>query len=198
MRPFPSAMLLGGGVAATSTFNPADKNASLTLSTNNLTVTDAGATNGSAHVVRGTVSRSAGKRYFESKNNVGNYGDDRVGIAKPAASLSAYLGLVAASAAMSSTGEADIGGAAKAGTAFTTGDVVMVAVDLTNGLIYFGVNGTWVSGQSPVAGTGGYSITAGAAYFPAVQTDTPTDKFTLNTGGSAFAYPMPTGFTAWG
>jgi|GEM_PF-5741339 len=40
------------------------------------------------------------------------------------------------------------------GTLFDAGDIVMIAVDETAGLIWWGVNGTWVSGGDPAAGTG--------------------------------------------
>ena len=46
------------------------------------------------------------------------------------------------------------------------------ALDLDNGYIYFGVNGTWQNSGVPTSGatgTGGFSITANTLYHPAVS-----------------------------
>ena len=64
------------------------------------------------------------------------------------------------------------------GTAYTTGDVMMCALDMTNSRIFFGMNGVWMqpgsaSGGDPTDGTGNVALptavasTEIGAYMPA-------------------------------
>lgn len=58
------------------------------------------------------------------------------------------------------------------GVAIASGDVLMMAVDITNGFIYFGKNGTWMNSGVPTSGASGtgsaYSFTAlSTVYFAA-------------------------------
>ena len=62
------------------------------------------------------------------------------------------------------------------GNTFDTGDIIGVAVDLTNSKLYFSINGTWQNSGVPTSGatgTGAISITAVGStannvYFPAI------------------------------
>lgn len=94
-------------------------------------------------------------------------------------------------------------------------DVFMFAVEFLNqdaasdgdaaiAHVWYGKNGTWLSGD-PATPTGHSDAIANQAY-PAprpfirasTQTGTPGDKsWTFNFGGSTFAYTMPTGYSAW-
>lgn len=85
---------------------------------------------------------------------------------------------------------------------YTTGDVISVAVDLVNELVWFRKNGgNWNNSgtANPATGAGGISIPNGAALggiFPAVGVYAVGDSVTINLGGSTFAYTAPSGFAA--
>ena len=69
------------------------------------------------------------------------------------------------------------------GNTFTTGDIVMVALDLDNNKIYFGKNGTWENSGDPTSGASG----TGAAYTVATV-DTATAANTYSKTQSEGAY----------
>ena len=93
----------------------------------------------------------------------------------------------------------------------------MVAMDLDNSKLYFGVNGTWGNSSDPTSGSTGtgsaYNLVAGANYTPACRMRNGTDlDFNFGNGtfrGAAissegtnasgigkFEYDVPTGYTA--
>jgi len=51
-------------------------------------------------------------------------------------------------------------GAYGSGSSYTTGDIMMLAMDLDNNKFYFGKNGTWFNSANPANNTGGYDINA--------------------------------------
>ena len=60
------------------------------------------------------------------------------------------------------------GSAATAGSSYTTGDIIQVALDLDNGNVYFGKNDTWQNSGDPesgATGTGAYAIGGPAGQF---------------------------------
>ena len=81
---------------------------------------------------------------------------------------------------------------------YTTGDVIGVAIDLTNNKVYFSKNGAFINSADPGAGTNGYSITAGYDYaFSMSSYDAGTDPvYNLNFGQRPFFSTPPTGFVA--
>ena len=186
------------GEAATaftySTWNPSDKTSNITLSNGNLTVTTTATAN---QGIRGTLSRSSGKFYFEYTQ--GSSAANRVGIADATHVLTTGLGLDSVSSGYSTVGSIYYATSLNvAGVTYTTGDVIGVAVDITNGLIYYAKNNTWQSSANPSAGTGGLAYVTAAAVFPAWGTLTANvTSGTLNVGATAFSYTPPTGFSAW-
>ncbi|MCP4544345.1 MAG: hypothetical protein GY832_45115, partial [Chloroflexi bacterium] len=83
------------------------------------------------------------------------------------------------------------------GSAVSNGDVVMVALDLDNGKIWFGQDGTWEASGDPVAGTNAaYTTLAGKILRPAIGGQDATFDTTANFGQSAFAHTPPTDFKA--
>lgn len=80
----------------------------------------------------------------------------------------------------------------------TPGDVIGMAVDRANHIVYFRVNGTWQNSANPTAGTGGANYVTTSDVFPWFQSSNNLPQVSINTGGSAFTYAAPSGFSAWG
>ena len=81
------------------------------------------------------------------------------------------------------------------GATFGAGDIIGIALDLTNNKLYFSKNGTWQNSGDPTSGatgTGAVSITAAAstdiaAYIPCTTFwSSSSGTFNLNTGGGYF------------
>jgi hypothetical protein len=187
------------------TWNPADL-LNITLSgTNNLTATTGAATG----AVRTTAGQTSGKYYFEYSctNWTTSIG---VGVANP----NAALGTVGASPFNAAFVQGGNGNVWINGVNQTTanlgvranGDVIAVAVDLTNSLIWFRVapSGNWnASGTAnPATGVGGLSIVSiQSSLLPlfglfANAASTAGLNATANFGGSAFSGAVPAGFTS--
>tara|TARA_R110002020_G_scaffold95164_1_gene228432 strand:- start:1118 stop:2515 length:1398 start_codon:yes stop_codon:yes gene_type:complete len=94
------------------------------------------------------------------------------------------------------------------GSAITTGDIVMIALDLDNNYIYAGLNGTWQNSGNPASGgsgTGALSaLQSGQTYFPTVsvydsahEINFGSPNFTISSGNSDgngygnFEYAVP-------
>jgi hypothetical protein len=187
------AGLAGGGVY--STLNPADSAAGFTFSNGNLTWSNSTNT----QVTRSTTSKTTGKWYFETRvDNV--TGSLRTGIANSSLSLSGSFGLDANGVAVLSTGQLAFNYSTLCNfSAVSAGDIIGVAFDVPNSLIYFSVNGTWQCSGNPSAGSGGYSISMTGPYFATNATGTVSGArgATVNFGKTAFSYSIPTGFSAW-
>lgn len=177
------------------TWNPSDKGASITLSGGNLTATSGSSWN----TVRSTGSKSSGKWYWEITINDASY--NMVGVATASASLSNYSGSDNYGLGL---GVGDLGGWWKtAGSIFTSqnktapngavGCKACIALDLDNGKIWFGINGTWADSGNPSAGTGECFTFTPTTLYPTYSPQ--TSNATANFGSSAFSYTVPTGFT---
>lgn len=85
------------------------------------------------------------------------------------------------------------------GSAFTAGDVVGVAVDLTGGAgagkIWFAINNVWQASGDPAAGTNAAYTNLYAMVSPSMAA--PNSAATLRISSSSFTYSPPTGFSAW-
>jgi len=101
---------------------------------------------------------------------------------------------------------------------WTTGDVVGVALDITNRKIYFAKNGTWQNSGVPTSGSTGtgaaYTIDADKTYTATTSTNNGGNTFSYNFGNGYFGttaissegtnasgigkfeYDVPTGYTA--
>lgn len=85
------------------------------------------------------------------------------------------------------------------GAAFSTNDVIGIAVDIDNGALYFAKNGTWQAGGVPTSGaakTGAAFTDITPANWLAQSTNDATSGVsdTINFGQRTFAYPPPSGF----
>ena len=109
------------------------------------------------------------------------------------------------------------GSATSSGVSYTTGDIIGLAVDITNSKMYWHKNGTYIFSGNPSAGTGGFDISArtsedaigfatslynnngtwqcnfGNGYFGSTQI---SSAGTNASGIGIFEYDVPTGYTA--
>jgi len=81
------------------------------------------------------------------------------------------------------------------------GDLIGVAADLDEGVIYWHLNGDWQTGR-PGSGLGAPILDPGAEHFLAVSVQGGNqgelESWTANFGDSAFKYPAPDGFRSYG
>ena len=84
---------------------------------------------------------------------------------------------------------------------YVSGDVIDMAVDITNRLIWFRKNGgNWNNSGTadPATGAGGVTYAAiTGAVFAAIETRTAGMTVTANFGATAYGYAAPTGFSDW-
>jgi hypothetical protein len=160
-----------------------------------------------------TFGATKGKWYFENKvTQKGGYNTYRVGLSNFeiwATNNNMYqeaLGQKASAydIAYESTGSVYANNST-VGTSlgtYTNGDIIGVAYDLDNNFVYFSKNGTFINSGVPTSGssgTGGFSITNGYNYTPAIQDSgfTTSAIFDLNYGNpdySANSYQDANGF----
>lgn len=152
---------------------------------------------------KATIARSAGKRYFEiTVDSMGGSGTPTIGVSQMAASGQVGESNVVSTARtaswglMANSGDKYFGSVSSYGSALSASDVVMVAVDLGSGKIWWGKNGTWFASGNPGAGTGAAFSSVVDWVYPSVSSGSGS-KVTANFGGSAFAYTPPSGFSAW-
>lgn len=174
--------------------NAADAGARLTISGGGLVVSQAIDWQ-TISIVRSTIPFT-GKRYAEltitDENGVYH---PNFGVCNSTASLTARPGDGNSNGGgVGDFGDIYPGGAYAAYGSLTDGDVLMLACDEPNGLIWLGKNGTWAATTNPATGTNGTSVGALANFYLWVGLSR-VDNVTVNTGGSAFAYTPPTGFT---
>jgi hypothetical protein len=196
----------------TTTWNPADKNANITLSNGNLTATSSGA---STTAVRSTSSFSSGKVYFEItlstvQTNIA------VGFANSTESLTPSSGIGADNNALGfyavSPAQAvylNASNLSNGTVASSNGDIVYFAIDFTaqkvwvSSAVMRGASTPWnnaaIGSQNPSSSTGGLSFATMAAgpYFIIFNDSTGGAVSVLNTGATAFNGTLPTGYSAW-
>ena len=189
------------------TLNPLDNgNSNILLTNGNLSVSSSTTWD---RGVKATVGISSGKWYYEYTHGTVNAGTN------PAADLgwTKYTGLVNSSSngggassdtylLQGSNGNKNNGGTSTSyGSSFTTGDTVMCALDLDNGKVYWGKNGTWFASGDPAAGTNAAYTGLSGTFFPlwywGLGAGTSGVLISnINFGQRAFAYTAPSGFKA--
>lgn len=174
--------------APSMTWNPLDKDASITLSNGNLTA--AGSANNS--LVRATT-RVIGKKYAELNMSIQSGNNTTIGLSKSSVSVSGTnLGFVADAIAYYAsnqiyTNSSNMGSF----DAYNQGDTVMMAFDNNTGNLWYGRNGVWLFGN-PSAGTGGINIGTGDWYF--TFNPSPSCTGVAKFGATPFSYTPPAGF----
>ena len=84
-------------------------------------------------------------------------------------------------------GKYENGSSSSYGASYVAGDVISVALDLTNNYLYFAKNGTWQNSGVPTSeatGTGGIAVTANQTWLPFVTTH--AGGFDANFGNGYF------------
>jgi hypothetical protein len=180
--------------------NPLDKTANsyATLANANLQAT--GNTSTDSGAFGGTIFVSTGLWYWES-SRVGTGSFGYVGAANIGISTKAN----AENIGISYRSDGATKGFGTAGPTLTTwdtvGDIIMIALDMNNGAVYVGKNGTWLNSGVPTSGasrTGAlFTWTAGTyTLSPAGGGYQSGNGINLNCGQQAFSYTPPTGFVA--
>jgi hypothetical protein len=179
-------------------WNPSDKDADITLSTSNRQWSGGASVVGS---VRSTASLSSGKWYVELTQQATGGSANRHGFATGAHSINDAPGNTATSWCICGNGTIRANGVDGTDYAnYTSGDTVNLYIDIDNGRIWYGRNGTPVAGN-PAAGTGAsHTFTGGTTLYLAggIDNSGSTRGATLKEIASYSSSP-PSGFTAgWG
>jgi hypothetical protein len=204
-----------------ATWNPlVQQSSGFVLSNGNTTADN---TNDTWRSVYSTLAPSVGKYYFECKI-VNQLQTPRsiIGVCSTAqaSNSSARLGYEGTNAyAYGSDGnKINNGTNTSYGNTFATGDIISCALDLDNGKIYFGKNGTWQNSGDPTSGSTGtgsaFNVTLGESYYFGsasygndgiisinsgngyFQTTPVSSAGTNASSNGIFEYDVPTGYTA--
>jgi len=195
---------LSGAASNYAVMNPLDKTSVATLSNGNLKVVS---TAGGFGLTRATMAiPSTGKFYFEVTLDTGTTDDSTwVGVIDSSVSSvfsSGWTGSPVARAYVETGGKNNGSATTSYGTSYTSGNVIGIAVDMTNGAIYFAKDNTWQNSGDPTSGatkTGAaftdMSTAATGSWIPFCHDDSSqTPEWTWNFGQRPFAYTPPTGF----
>lgn len=176
----------GSGPAAIA-WDPSFKAAAINLSAGNTVAVDTGGGNS----VLGITPRSAGKFNFRVKRNGTTDSVSGTGVAPQTATLGSYTGGSAGSIGYMADGNirSNTSVVASALATYTTNDIIDVWVDFTAGKVWFGKNGTSVSGD-PVAGTGGFAISG--TLRPSASSGPTGQSYTILSGIAT------AGYSTWG
>jgi hypothetical protein len=147
-------------------------------------------------VCRGTMA-GVSKFYFEVVTlSVG--AGLAFGVKTTGAQLTSSGGLQASASweILCSNGNKWNGSSVAYGSAYTTNDVGMCAVDPVNGKIWFGKNGTWFASGDPAAGTNAAFTNVVSSVQPLFECGVSTDSIAANFGQRPFTYTPPSGYQA--
>lgn len=171
-----------------ATRNPSDKNANITLSSGNLVAT---ASNTAWKSVRATIWKSSGKWYWEVVTTKSGTWNAMIWVARSSSSLSTYAGSTATDwSYYSYNGKLDAKNAFNNnvnityGTAFATGNVIGIALNMDAGELTFYKNNVTQGTFTGLSGT----------MYPMVSPYDNTLYFTANFGATTMVYTAPTWF----
>jgi hypothetical protein len=193
---------VGGTVRGNySTMNPVNKGSTVTLSNGNL---DQVTASGGWNSARASIAVASGKWYWEvtitGTSQLVMHGVDDNTYNVTTNPSSTYVGAYNNSwGVYASNGQKrnNTGSGTAYGSAFAQNDVMIVAMDMDSGKIWWGKNGTWFASGDPVAGTNAaYTNLSGYTLNPATSGFDTTDSCTHNFGQRPFAYTAPSGFKA--
>lgn len=181
-----------------TTLNPDDKTANITLSGSNLVATASTSSNGG---VRAADAQTSGKYYFEITWTATGGSDTGVGFCDDSCDLNAIGSSAVRAAIVFNSGNFYVNGSNLVSIgAPSTGTVTCIAVDLGAQLIWARQgSGNWNDSgtANPATGTGGESISAlSGNFFPAISLGSTSAELTANFGATSFAQTVPSGFTS--
>ncbi len=187
--------------ATYTTWNPSDKTADTTLSGGNLIL--AMNTPSGWKGARSILGVSSGKWYWEIRINSGSAGDIAYGLSKAGVPIDNpfFFGGSAGDGygynGPNGNKRDTPSGDSAYGSSFGSGgnDVLMTALDLDNGKIWFGLNGTWQASGDPAAGTNAAYTGVSGTYY-ATLASYEEYNVTANFGATALTYTVPSGFNA--
>jgi hypothetical protein len=192
------AMMAGTSVTY-ATWNPSDKTTGFTLTGGNLIATE---NSSNLENVRSTIAKASGKAYAEVllARPSGTVFNCLVGLRRSDESISTVFnaGQTMVVRTDASVYAGSSGATTGTGTTFTFNDRLMIAVDFDAALLWIGKNGTWMNSGNPAAGTGamfsGFTAAPGWCVVFCADNTATQHRATINTGQSAFAYTVPSGF----
>ena len=195
------------------TLNPISEHNDSTFSDGNLTYTGSAS---AVHQAIGSIGVTQGKWYYEAKRVTGNSAYPFMGVFNADGTMGGYLGDTVDGWSILMEG-GDSGEWRNDGTlsgtsvgTFADDDIGMVAIDMDNGKIWFGRNGTWGDSGDPSAGSGEQYSNLTGTIIPAVAIYTGA-AISLNFGNPPYAisssqaddagygnfeYDVPAGFYA--
>jgi hypothetical protein len=199
------------------TLNPLfPQNDNLTFTNGNLQATKPSGSGTGSYFANFGVS--AGKWYWEMKCNAVGGNDQWIGIGQMRTlATSGYPGNDTYCVAAGSGGEVRYNGTTVSSytmASWTAGDIIMVALDMTNSRVYWGKNGTWQDSGDPVTGTNPYTngtIFDGNFIFPVgslyqsngdvaynfgAGTTYAANSYADGNGYGNFSYAVPSGYYA--
>ena len=194
---------VGGSVRGNyCTLNPILSSANITFSNGNLDAA-VGASSGVYRTAGGTIAISSGKWYFESIA-ITPFANSCVGVGDVTQSKATWESDTTTNSNFwfvnPLNGNKINGSGASYGSAYSNGDIINCAVDMDNGKIWWGKNGTWFASGDPAAGTNAaYTNLSGKTVTPAYFGGSSASggaTHTANFGQRAFAYTAPSGFKA--
>lgn len=151
-----------------------------------------------------TQDQSTGKRYFEIvfdfTSSFSNSVRHDVGITA-LSPVAGGMGGTPSAGYRRGGGIVKNGGVTTAAPAITDLAVVMCAVDLDTGRVWFGTNGTWAGSGDPANNLNPAVVGMPAASYKIggqCESGTHPTTFTLRTTEATFSYAVPDGFQSWG
>lgn len=192
VRGTPATKSYSVSVRSNLAWNPADKSAHIILSNTDRT---AAVDVGQWYGARASVGRSSGKYCFRVQQGASaGVASQAAGIALLTASLDNWLGSDENGWGHLSDGYKTHAGYSSYGSRWDSpSDELMVLVDLDAGKLWFGVNGVYMGGGDPVAGTNpAFSGIPAGTYFPMCSTKSTVDRLTIIPESS-----LPAGFLQW-
>jgi len=164
----------------------------ITLSNDNLTADST--TFSSYRTCLSTISKTSGKWYWEAKaDRIGN--ELLTGICTASQSLTSYPGQSGTDGySWFNGGRYYRDGTYTSGTSFVANDILMFALDLDSGKLWFGKNGTWNQGDPANDLLPVFSGIASANGWHACPGGLTSSQITMNFGQQPFLYSVPLGF----
>lgn len=192
---------IGSNLLNGTGLDPFHTGGSYILSANRLTAHNSGGA-GMSLTAKGF---STGLKYMEVLVNSGTHG--AFGVANNLESVNNGLGFTVNSWSYLSSPtdgasyKAHGGSDSVYGNLFISGDIIGIALDMTNGFIYFSKNNTWQNSGVPTSGSSGTNAAfgglTGTLYFAVSNFAGNAGNYTINTGTIAFTYTPPTGYSGF-